>query len=173
MKRIFTYIILIVSLILIGYLFYKIYSGIIDKNKIVRNREKLPDFCFYTLDEEKLCPGKISNAKPTVIMFFNSECYHCIYEIGSIIRNAGSFNNTNILLVSDQPVKILRRFSEKHNLCKYPQIKILHADYEHITSFLGTIAIPETFIYCKDNNLLKVFRGEVSAVAILQVINRT
>ena len=171
LKRIFAFIILGVSLIVTGYLFYKIYSGIVDKNEIVRKRERLPDFCFYTLHGEKSCPKRISNGNPTVIIFFDTECHHCTYEIGSIIKNAGLFINTNILLISDQPVRILKRFSEQYKLYKYPQIKILYADYRHITSVFGTVVIPETFIYCKDHNLLKVFRGEVSAEAIFKIIN--
>ncbi|UCH14723.1 MAG: redoxin domain-containing protein [Bacteroidales bacterium] len=168
LKRNFTFIMLGISLIIVSYLFYKIYSGIIYKNEIARKRGKLPDLCFYNLDGEKLCPARISNGNSTVIMFFDSECHYCIYGIGSIIKNAGSFTDTNILLISDQPVKLLRRFSEKYKLYKYPQIEILYEDYGVITSVFGTITIPQTFIYCKDHNLLKIFRGEVSAETILK-----
>lgn len=172
LKRIITFIILGVSLIVTGYLFYKIYTGIVNKNEIVRKRERLPDFCFYTLHGEKSYPERINNDNSTVIIFFDTECHHCTYEIENIIKNAGSFINTNFFLISDQPVKILKRFSEQYKLYKYPQIEILYADYQDITSVFGTVVIPETFIYCKDNNLLKVFKGEVSTEAILKIINR-
>ena len=172
LKRIITFIILGVSLMVAGYLFYKIYSGIVIKNEIARKRERLPDFCFNTLHGEKSYTKNIKNGNSTVIIFFDTECPHCTYEIDNIIKDAGSFINTNIFLISDQPVKILKRFSEHYKLHKYPQIEILYADYQHITSVFGTIVIPETFIYCKDNSLLKVFKGEVSAEAILKIINR-
>ena len=171
-KRIFKFLILGINFIVIFYLSFKIYSGIVNKNEIAKKTERLPDFCFYTLHGIQFRPKSLTKGNSTVIVFFNPDCHHCTCEIESIIKNSALFSNTDILLVSDQPAGLLKQFTEQYNLYNYAQIEIFYADYGHIRSVFGTVLIPATFIYCKDHNLLKEIKGEVSAEAILKIINR-
>jgi len=171
-KRIFKFLVLVIISALIFYLSFKIYSGIVNKNEIAEKTERLPDFNFYTLNGIHFHIKSLRKGNSTVIVFFNPDCHHCTCEIESIIKNSDLFNNTDILLVSDQPAGLLKQFSERYNLDSYPHIDILYADYGHIRSIFGIVFIPATFIYCKDHNLLKVIKGEVSAEAILKLLSR-
>lgn len=157
---------------LIFYLSFKIYSSIVSKNEIAEKTERLPDFSFYTLNGAHFHIKSLTKGNSTVIVFFNPDCHHCTCEIESIIKNSALFSRTDILLVSDQPAGLLKQFSEQYNLDNYPHIEILYADYGHIRSIFGTVFIPATFIYCKDHNLLKAIKGEVSAEVILKLLTR-
>ncbi len=172
LKRVFKFLILVIIFTLIFYLCWKIYSGIVNKNEIVKKTERLPDFCFYTLHGTRFHPKSITKGNSTVIVFFNTDCHHCTCEIESIIKNSALFSNTDILLVSDQPAGLLKQFSEQLNLNNYQHIEILYADYGHIRSVFGPVFIPATFIYSEDHNLLKAIKGGVTVEAILKILNR-
>jgi len=167
-NRIFRLLILSVIILVVGYISYKIYSGVNVKNEIVKNREVLPFHCFYRLNETQAGLKNAKKRNSYVLVFFSPDCDHCSYEIEGIIQNADSFINTNIYLVSDQPVKILKLISEHYELYKYPQIEVLYGDYQCIKSVYGIILLPTTFIYSKNFKLIKIFRGETSASAILK-----
>ena len=64
-----------------AYLPYKIISAINTKNKIIKNREILPVFNFITLQGEWFSSYNLKSDYSSVIIFFNSDCHHCIYEI--------------------------------------------------------------------------------------------
>ncbi len=172
LKRILKFLVLVIIFAFIFYLCFKIYSGIVNKKEIAEKTERLPDFNFYTPDGASFLPKSLAKNHSTVILFFNPECHHCTCEIESIINNSALFGNTEILLVSDQPGVLLKQFSQQYNLNNYPHIEILYADYGHIRSAFGTVFVPETFIYGKNHDLLKVFKGEVSAEAILKILKR-
>ncbi len=173
LKRILKFLIFGISVTGIIYLSFEIRSELVNKNEIAGKTKRLPDFCFYTLHGKRFDRNNIKKGNACIIVFFNPDCHHCAYVIESIAGNAGLFINTDILLVSDQPARALRQFSEKHNLGNYPQIEILYSNYNHIRSVFGNLIIPATFVYCKDHILLKVFRGEVSAEAIISILNGT
>ncbi len=171
MKRILKYLILGISFTVIFYLSFKICSELANKSEIARKTKRLPEFCFYTLNGTRFQRNNIKKGNPCVIVFFNPDCHHCTYVIESIASNTGLFINTDILLVSDLPVPVLKQISQMHNLSNYPQIEILHANYRHIRSYFGVVTAPSTFVYSKDHVLLEVFRGEVSAEAIIRILN--
>jgi hypothetical protein len=171
LKRILKYLILGIGFTLLFYLTFEIRSELVKKSEIARKTKRLPDFCFYTLYGTRFLKKNIKKGNSCVIVFFNPDCHHCAYEIESIVSNAGLFFNTDILLVSDQPALVLKQISQMHNLSNHPQIEILHTNYRHIRSYFGAVTAPSTFVYSKDHALLKVFRGEVSAEAIIRMLN--
>ena len=170
MKKIFKIFVLSVVILSAGYFSYRIYSGIKGKKEILKKRELLPFHCLSALNEThgKSKSNKKSNSY--ILLFFSSDCDHCSYEIESIIQKADSFKNTNVYLISDQHIKVLRQISEQYELYKYPQIEILYGDYQCIKSVYGLILLPTTFVYNKNFKLIKVFRGETSASAIIKSI---
>ena len=170
MKRIFKFMVLFSIVLVAGYFSYIVISGIKGKREIIKKREVLPFNCFYALNETPAGFKSVRKSNSYVIVFFSPDCDHCNHEIKSIVHKADSFINTNIYLVSDQPVKILKQISEQYELHKYPQIEILYGDYRCIRSVYGTILLPATFIYNENFRLTKIFRGETGASAILKAV---
>jgi thiol-disulfide isomerase/thioredoxin len=168
MKRVYKFLVVSVIILVVGYISYKIYSGIKGKNEVIKKREVLPFHCLYSLNETQAGLKGIKKSDSYVLIFFSPDCDHCVYEIESIIQKADSFINVNIYLVSSQPLKILNDISEHYTLHKYPQIEVLYADYQCIRSVYGIILLPTTFIYNRDFRLTKIFRGETGASAILK-----
>lgn len=155
------------------YMPYKIISAVKTKSRIDKRREILPDFKFCTLQGSRFGTGNIIKDRPLVIVFFNSECFHCINELESIINNAGSLKKTNILLVSEQPLNKLEELFDEYKLNRYPQIVLLHTDYQYFISLFGNVNVPATFIYNGSNRLLKMFTGDVSIEALKEIINKS
>jgi peroxiredoxin len=168
MRRILKYVVLAVIVIVLGYIALRIYSGVRIKKEIAKKRELLPFHCFYALDEKRADLRGVKKRDSYVLVFFDPGCDHCEYEIENIISKADSFDNINVFLVSDQPVENLKTISDRYELHKYPQIDILFGDYQCIKSVYGIILMPTTFIYDRNFRLIKIFRGETNASAILK-----
>ncbi len=160
---------LLISILL--YLPYRIFSVIKIKSSIMKEIEILPDFEFTTLQGTRFGVDNIIKGSPVVIFFFNSECYYCINEVESIIGNINSLKNTNILLVSEQPLNKLAELYDEYKLYKYPQVKLLHSSYRNFISIFGNTVVPSTYIYNERISLLKLFKGEAGIESILKVIN--
>lgn len=165
------FIILLIVFAVVTYLPYKVISAIITKNKIIKSREILPVFNFTTLQGKWYNSHNKKSDHISVIIFFNSDCHYCTYEIESIIQHIDSLKNTDILLVSDQPFQKLRQLYKQYELGNYTQIKLLYTDYHNFISAFGTATVPTTFIYDENNRLLRLFKGEAGIEAILNVIN--
>lgn len=171
LKSAFKFLILFIVFSVIIYLSGRIYSGIAKKNEIAEKTERLPEFCFYTLDGARFHAENIIKGNSIIIIFFNPECNGCTYIINGITKSADLFSNAFILFVSDQPAGLLKQFAEKNNLYICPRTEILYSDYNHIKSLFGAVTAPTTFIYSKDHSLLRIFKGEVSTEAILKILN--
>lgn len=165
------FITLFLILAVVTYLPYKVISAINTKNKIIKKREILPVFNFITLQGEWYNLHNRKSDHLSVIIYFNSDCHHCIYEIESIINHIDSFKNTSIILVSDQPFEKLRQFSSQYKLGDYSRIKLLYTNCHDFISAFGTATVPTTYIYDENNRLLRLFKGEAGVEAILNVIN--
>jgi peroxiredoxin len=155
------------------YMPYKIVTTVKTKKRIDKQREILPDFEFLTVRGIRFGIHNIVKDSPLVIVFFNSECFHCINELECMINNAGSLKKANVLLVSEQPLSKLQELYEEYKFYRYPQFELLHTDYQYFISLFGNVSIPATFIYNGNNRLLKMFTGEVSIETLKEIINNS
>ena len=155
------------------YLTFRINLSVNEKSQFEKEREVLPEFEFKTLQGASFMADNIVKGSLVIIVFFNPECYYCIHEVGDIIENADSFENIDILLVSEQSLNTLAEFYEEYKINRYPKIKLLHSDYQYINSLFGITKLPSTIIYDKSRRLVKCFKGDVSIEVIKNIVIST
>lgn len=166
-KKIF----LSISLVAVCILIFFIYKNLERKNQILSGINKLPNFHFRTIDGNEYLGNDKLKDETLILIYFNTECEHCIYEVEEIIRNIKRFSYHQIILVSSETTDKIIVFKEKFQLQKYSNIILLQTDAIEFYNTFGTMAIPSVFIYT-DNQLVKKFKGEVKIEAIYNILNQ-
>jgi peroxiredoxin len=145
-------------------------AGIIAKDKanrdLSRNKLTLPAFNFYSLDSVKYASEGNRDGLNTCVIYFDPECEHCEYETKLITQHINQFATTRIFMISNNSTAKIKAFAQKFNLYQHKQIRLLwDKEYKFYTWF-GHAPIPSTYIYNKDNRLVKEYHGETKIEAI-------
>lgn len=100
-----------------------------------------------------------------LLVYFNSECEHCQWEVREISENLARFENIKLAFVSHEPEEQARAFLTQHKLESF-YLKV-SAD-RVMSSFDG--GVPQILIY-KKGLLERHYRGEVRIEVILEVLD--
>ena len=131
----------------------------LDKKQTIQERQSELSEMFDQLGQVDL-PIKAS----TILIFFNSECEHCQWEMEEISNKIDEFSQYQLLLVSFEPEEEAIAFLSKQDLSTY---YIKSTPDRVMTAFTG--GVPQTLLY-RDGKLIKHFKGEVKVDAILGVL---
>ncbi len=134
------------------------------------NIQNLPSFKFTMLNGTIFTSKNLIPNKPVIVVWFNPACEHCKYELEDIVKNINSFKDITLLFVSEEGLRLLNEFSCGHSLDTILHIKVLHSGYGYFISKFNKPAVPTTYIYSQSHQLIRVFKGETSAEAIIRVI---
>jgi len=109
----------------------------------------------------KLEREDIKIGSSSILIFFNSECEHCQWEMKHLEENLASLKEHQVLLISFEPEHEAIRFLKQHKLSRF----YLKTSPENVmSSFIG--GVPQTLLY-KGGNLIKHFNGSVKIEAII------
>jgi thiol-disulfide isomerase/thioredoxin len=100
----------------------------------------------------------------TVLIFFNSECDRCQWEIEEISKNRDQFNKYQLLMASFEPEQEAITFLQQNGLSNY---YVKSTPERVMSAFTG--GVPQTLIY-QNGKLAKHFKGEVKIEAILEAL---
>ncbi|MCU0447027.1 MAG: TlpA family protein disulfide reductase [Microscillaceae bacterium] len=137
------------------------------RKQVQASRQSLPNFSFYDLDSLQVSRASLASGKPTLVIYFNSECEHCQYEATELVKNASKLESANIILVSTELIAKIKAFYQKYNLFKIKHLQILKTTSQAFYDYFGETGVPSIFIYNSDNQLIKHFKGEAKIEAIL------
>jgi thioredoxin-related protein len=106
----------------------------------------------------------------TVVILFNTTCEHCQYEATEIKKSISFFSKTSILMISSEPIKKIKTFSEEYALNNESSVTFAKISRDDVFETFGSVSIPHIFIYSKDRKLIKEFKGETKIEAILKYL---
>ena len=106
--------------------------------------------------------------KSTVLIFFNSGCEHCQYEVSAIQKELIGFEGVNLLFISEESEEKIIAFSKKYQLDNKENILWLIINPEDVYETFGAISVPHIWIYNNEGILIKEFKGETKVEAILE-----
>ena len=159
MKKILIYVYLIVLVGFMGWLGYKGVAKFRAKEEVEKSQNSLSAIF------EKLGVPEAATEQLAMLVYFNSECEHCQYEIKEIQTNLDKFGDVRLALVSHEEPEQAVAFLAKHQLQDY----YLSSSRDQVLSaFTG--GVPQLLIY-RDNELVRHFRGEVKMEAILKALD--
>ena len=108
---------------------------------------------------------ELEGDRKVIIVYFNSECDHCDWEIRQIGDHFQEFRNTKVVFVSLEPYRDAIEFLERYGL----QEHFIPTNPEMVArTFIG--GVPQIYIY-EDGNLMKKFIGEVRISLLLELID--
>jgi len=92
----------------------------------------LPDAYAQTMPafKMKLSTGKvfssseISHKKPVVLIYFAPDCEHCQVLMKKVFSQINHFKNTEMIMVTFEPLQVLPGFEKQFQTSKYPNIKV-------------------------------------------------
>jgi thioredoxin-related protein len=134
--------------------------------------EKIQTFStdkLYTLDSVQF---QLTESRPMLLFFFNSECEHCQYELKELKKNLPAFHAVSILLMSSENIISIKEALQKFNLSSSSNVEFLKINQSDVFGKFGSLSVPHLFIYGADRKLIKEFKGETKIKAILQHLPR-
>ena len=155
-------IILSIGLLLLSVISWMIYQSVTKLNKKESIKHIQNDLSSVL---SQLGRQDVNSTLPTVLIFFNSECEHCKWEIEQLAKIREKFMDVQLLLVSYEPESQALDFLKEHN---FESFYLKSTPEKIMTAFVG--GVPQTFIY-QQGRLVKHFKGEVKIEAILNALN--
>ena len=74
-------------------------------------------------------------------------------------------------MISFEETDTLQAFAEKYNLLNHSDLFVLHDKDLKFEKIFGDCPFPTSFIYNKEGNLVKHFKGEVKIETLLKYLN--
>lgn len=155
----------IVAIALISYLAWGFTTKLHRKHETAERIQTLPNFSAQGVRKERISQADFQN-KPTVLIYFNSDCEHCQREADELRQHTATLADAQILMLSSEPLPLLIPFVKAHKLNGIPNIQVAHIDQKVAYETFGFTSVPDVLIYHADGTLAKHFRGETSIDAI-------
>lgn len=143
-----------------------------EKQQAVEERSQvIPAFEFRNMDGSVFSRPDLALGKSVLFFFFSPTCEHCRYETGEIIRNRTKLKNVTTIFVSDDSRNEVKKFISDYDLGAYPEFNVLLDTAQYSIVDFGIPGAPSTYIYDKNFDLAKKFRGEVKFEAVEKYLN--
>jgi len=95
-----------------------------------------------------------------LILYFDSECDHCLYEIDELKKNNQELRKLySIVLVSSEPLSKIKEFASKA-LLQNEDIQVAKISSDRVIELLGTDLTPHFLVFNQSGELIKEFKGE-------------
>ncbi|MEQ8627095.1 hypothetical protein [Ekhidna sp.] len=145
-------------ILLIVWMGYKSVQNLETKTEIDKNQNNLSSVLA------NLGAIGVEPNKATILVYFNSECEICHWEMKHIAEHLVKLERYQLILTSFEPEDEAIEFLEKHGLTEF---YIKSTPKKVMSTFSG--GVPQLFVYDK-GKLKKNFKGEVKIEAILNSI---
>jgi peroxiredoxin len=170
MRNIIKWALLVLILCAIGWManasFKKVQVARSAKEKLTT----LPVFSLITLDSSAVESSSLTKGL-LILIYFNSECDHCQYEVQDIKNNVTAFSKTTLVFMSSEPLAKIQAFTKASGLSDQTNISFTKITSNDAFTSFGALAVPHVFIYGPDKILRKEFKDETKAKAILKYLN--
>lgn len=127
----------------------------------------VPPIRLLDLDSTSVVLNKPVHSRSMVLVYFNPTCEHCQYEAEIIRDNIDQFNHTDIVMLSDESIPMIKKFAADHHLEDQPGVRFFKIDPNIVFSTFGKYSVPTILIYDQNGHLAKRFDGETKIEAIL------
>ena len=155
--------------VIICFLTYKITSKLNYKKEVAERVKVIPDFSFYRLDGSKFSTKNLQK-KPSVFVYFNSECNYCKSETKKIQERLEDFKEVQLIFISFEKKEIIQQFAKDYELLDQENVLFLEDRKGEFSKLFDVTSIPFMVIYDEQKKLLKKFKGATNIDAIVEVL---
>lgn len=137
------------------------------KKQVAESLKTMPIFRANNQDSTQI---KLIEKTPTAIIYFNTDCDHCQYEATQIQKNMGQFKDSQILMLSIEPLANIRKFIKTYRLEGFSNLQVGQITGKTAVETFGFKSVPHILIYNTENQLVKEYKGETKIEAILKYL---
>ena len=141
---------------------------LIEKQKI--QTTVLPIFKVIDLKGNNIDNSLVIKQNSSVFIAFHPDCEHCQYEAKSINERRKELQNIKIILFTSANDSLTKDFSQTYGLDTLKNIHVISDKNNEMHKLFGVKKIPTIFIYNKEGQLLKQYKGETKIDAIIKVL---
>lgn len=121
----------------------------------------LPDFNIQQGISATYKTSSISAGKPSVFVYFRTNCPYCRAEIEEILDDINDMKDYNFFFVSFDTLPEIQHFIKQYNLDGYSNIHTGRDIDTFFHKYFNTEGAPYTVIYNKDRRLSAAFFGKI------------
>ena len=167
MKKTLKIVIPILVLSLLAFIGYKVVSKINHKKQVAENIKQMPNFSYLTLENKVFTQENLVQNKPTLFIYFNSECDFCNHEAEMVQQNLEQLKAIQVVFISYEPVDKIKQFATKFKLLNHANISFLSDTKITFATTFDVKSMPCLVLYDKDNNLIEKIKGQVKIETVL------
>ncbi|WP_445713336.1 peroxiredoxin family protein [Flavobacterium sp.] len=168
MKKILKIVIPILIISLLAFMGYKVVSKINHKKQVAENIKKMPAFSYLTLENKIFTNENLEEGKPTLFIYFNSECDFCNHEAEMVQQNIEQLKDIQVVFISYEPVEKIKQFATKFNLLHHANISFLSDSKITFAATFDVKSMPCLVLYDKNNILIEKIKGQVKIETVLE-----
>jgi len=171
MKKYLKIVIPILILGAISFMGYQVITKINHKKAVAEHIKTIPAFSYKTIEGKSFSNQDLKDDKPTVFLYFNSECEHCQSEAEQIRDNVEKFSKAQLVFISFEEPKKIAAFAKKYKLVNYDNISFLSDSKVSFATTFDVNSLPTVVIYDKNKKLAAKIKGEIKVENILKKIS--
>ncbi len=130
--------------------------------------QEIPDLELKTLEGENFNLQNLPKNKNSLVIYYNSECSHCVYELETLRDNSTLFEDYNIVFVSIEDSRLTQKFLEKMEVDQSHSFTFLSDPNWEFPVLFDIEATPTLFFYDKNQNLVRQNKGSLPYDVILE-----
>ncbi|MGB0777623.1 MAG: TlpA family protein disulfide reductase [Flavobacteriaceae bacterium] len=159
---------IILTILGVGILYFG--SGVVKKLYYTANSEnliqQLPDLELTALDGTKVNLERLSSEKNQLLIYYSSECSHCVDEIRSLKKDRQVIPDVDIYLISIEDPRVTKKFIAKMGLNPEDELNFLSDTKWEFPVMYDIKATPSMFFYNKEHQLVSTHVGTMPAEVI-------
>ena len=167
MKKILKIVIPILIISLLAFMGYKVVSKINHKKQVAENIKKMPAFSYLNLENKIFTNENLEEGKPTLFIYFNSECDFCNHEAEMVQQNIEELKAIQVVFISYEPIEKIKQFATKFKLLNHANIYFLSDSKITFATTFDVKSMPCLVLYDKENNLIEKIKGQVKIETVL------
>jgi thioredoxin-related protein len=152
---------------LVLFMVYSIVEKVYAKKSVQNKIQNLSVAQLFKMDSTQF---QMTSGRPILLVFFNSQCEHCQYELTELKKNLSSFEAVSVLLMSSENIATIKEAAQKFELAASPNAEFVKINRDDVFENYGSLSVPHLFLYGADRKLIKEFKGATKIEAILQYV---
>jgi thioredoxin-related protein len=107
---------------------------------------------------------------PSVFIAFSPDCEHCQYEAKNINERRKDLEKAQIILFTSEKDSLTKVFAHTYGLDTLKNVQVISDKNDELYKFFQVESYPSVFIYNKEGQLVKLYKGETKIDAIIKHI---
>lgn len=134
----------------------------VEPQKTGKEGKPMPRFSLLLMDSTtRFNSTSIPSDKPIVLFYFSPYCPHCRAQTKKIIEDIDILKDIRFYFISEYPLPDVKRFYEKYQLAKYPNITVGLDSARFVMDYFEILGVPYIASYSRNKKLNKTFMGEI------------